>query len=101
MVNGEFSKLDSPDTRNHIFHQPLTPEDIEKLQARGTNVCAVGNRKRDLTAMQVIGKLRINKVGMICRMAQKDFPEIERFVDMIALKPSLIEILLKSIRFIP
>ncbi len=66
MVNGKFSKLNGPDTGNHIFYRPLTPQDIEKLQARGTNVCAVGDRIRDLAAIEVIEKLGIDEVGMIC-----------------------------------
>jgi hypothetical protein len=42
--------MNSTNTGNHILHRPLTPQDVEKL--------------------------RINKVGMICRAAQKDFLKI-------------------------
>jgi len=66
MVDGESSKLNSTDTGDHILHRPLTPQDVEKLQTRRTNVSTVGDGIRDLAAIQLVEKLRINKVGMIC-----------------------------------
>ena len=66
MVNGEFSKLNSTDTGDHILHRPLTPQDIEKLQTRRTNVGTVGDGIRDLAAIQIVEKLRIDKVSVIC-----------------------------------
>ena len=66
MVDGEFSELNGPNTGNHVLQRPLTPQNVEKLQTRGTNVCAVGSGIRDLAAIQIIEKLWVNKVGMIC-----------------------------------
>ena len=57
MVHGEFSKLNSANTGDHILHRPLAPQDIEKLHARRTNVDTVGDRIRDLVSIQVVEKL--------------------------------------------
>ena len=87
--------MNSTDTRDHILHRPLPAQDIEKLKAGGANVRTFGDGIRDLASIQSVEKLRINKVGVICCVAQKEFIIIE------TLKPSLIKSLFKNMGFIP
>jgi hypothetical protein len=101
IVRGKFGKLNSTHAGNHILHRPLAPQNIEKLQARGTDMGTVCYRIRGLPAAEVYEKLGIDKVGMVGRMAQKNLLKIERFVDLVTFEPSLVKILFKRMRSIP
>lgn len=65
MVNGEFSKLNSTDTGDHILYRPLVSQDVEKFETRRTGMDTISDGIRDLLSIQVDEKFRINKVGMI------------------------------------
>jgi hypothetical protein len=95
------SKLDSSDTRDHVFDWPLFPKNIEKFETGRTDMNAIRNGIRGFFSVHIFKEFRIDEVGMVCRMAQKDFREIERLFGSIPFKPPLVKIFFKRIRVIP
>ena len=94
-------ELNSANTWNYIFYRPLVSQNVEEFEARRADVDTVSNGIRDLASVHVDEKFRINKVSVICRVAQKDFAKIKSFMCLITLKPPLIKFLFKRIGLIP
>jgi len=97
----KMGEVNSNNTRNYIFYLPLVSQNVEEFEARRTDMDTISDGIRDLPSIQVNEKLGINKVGVICRMAEKDFAKIKGFVCSISFKPPLIKILFRRKRLIP
>jgi len=65
LVLWDTSELDSTQTWNNIFHGPLASENIEKLEARRTDVGTLSDRVRDHRFADPGEESWIEEIGVI------------------------------------
>ena len=65
-VYGQMCELDSADAWSNILHRPLTSDNIEKLNTRGTYMDTICNGVGDHDTILVDKEFRIKEIGMIC-----------------------------------